>query len=109
MCAVVLPSSGFLFFVFNFVVQDVGEIHRVVILLYSRSPLSELKHYKKLPVNRLKCRGDSQGRTENSTLVLPSLNRNTTFEGIFLPIYSDAGENHRGVFLINSRSPICGF
>ena len=61
---VVLPSEVVVVFCFFInVFSDVGEIHRVVIFMYSRSPLSEPDCSFSFVVLfvKIRCRGDSQG------------------------------------------------
>jgi len=102
-CVVVLPSSGFLFWIFvccEFYSLHVGEIHRVDFYLDTRSPLSE-------PVYSLlfffvvgfQMTGRYTGERRFLTLVLPSMNRKYVLVCFFLLIYSRRGDSQGVVFL----------
>ena len=54
----------------------VGEITQGRFIFNTRSPLSEPDDYSCGLFLFITCRGDSQGSSNYSTLVLPSLNRN---------------------------------
>jgi len=67
----VLPSlNRFHFISFHFVSFHVGEIHRVDVIFYSRSPLSEPFFVADC---FFRCRGDHKERRNFNTLVLPSI------------------------------------
>ena len=75
----------------------VGEIHRVVRILYSRSPLSEPVFILFVFLCLIQLTGRFTGELRYYTLVLPSLNRKTL--PVYGPLIQHVGEITQGRFV----------
>jgi len=106
-CVVVLPSFWCYRFLlcFSFLQFDVGEIHRVVRIINSHSPLSEPEFYfRQASWQFMSGRFTGEERL-CYTLVLPSV---SCLVGFLVFVFSVVGENTQGSFCnsCNSRSPL---